>query len=422
MKNPEDIILITIDCWRDDALDYMPNLTGLTADWGTASVICASPHTGGAFPAIFCSSYYPEVYSNEGTVQDNVTSLPQLLANQGYSTAGFVASNPVTARWSTHFDKWWNDGIFALDDNEDSTGESRSKVAKAQDFLTIQPHVSASDVFARADDWWESESSPRFLWVHLMEPHSPYLPGFRRGAKIGLLKTYVSLFANATHRDNDNYHGTFPDWIQQHLKRLYIECVKELDSMLSEWLKSHHDDAAIVLTGDHGEEFDHGVITHARLYDETVKVPFLTNQNFSSRGDLVRQIDIAPTICEQLDLPQPTKWEGTSIEEGFSSQLMIGSLEQHDQYWLGIRSENWKLIKPFDVNAGFEETEVYNLADDSDENHSRPESAAPDELHERLDSFIERENIQKEITENIGFTGGVDSSVETRLQELGYTN
>jgi arylsulfatase A-like enzyme len=257
-----------------------------------------------------------------------------------------------------------------------------------------------------------------------MEPHSPYFPGFRRGIKVGLLKTYVSLFANAIHSDNDNYNGSFPNWIQQHLKALYTQCNKELDSVLSNWIESYQDDATIVVAGDHGEEFDHGVITHARLYDETVKVPLLTNRNlgFQPANNLTRQIDIAPAISEYLDIEQPDSWEGDSSAEGDAPQLMIGSLELYNQFWLGVRTENWKLIKPYHVNQGFGETEVYNLAQDPAEENSLPESAAPEELLERLASFLEREHLKEELTENYGFVGGVDSSVEARLQELGYTD
>ncbi len=82
-----------------------------------------------------------------------------------------------------------------------------------------------------------------------------------------------------------------------------------------------YDDAILIVTSDHGEEFgEHGFVGwHAHsLYDELLRVPLLVKLP-GSRGSgrsveaQVRGIDLAPTILEELGLPIPPSFEGSSL-------------------------------------------------------------------------------------------------------------
>lgn len=420
MSQKEDIVFITVDCWRHDSLRDMGQLRSISSDWTEGSVICASPHTGGAFPAIFASTYYPFLYEDDGDIRDGFETLPSLLSDEGYSTGGFVASNPVVSRWEEHFDTWWNGGLPSSSGaHKDS---ERSKTDKAVDFLKFRSDTTAAETFRRAHEWRENESGPTFLWIHLMEPHAPYLPGFRSAADAGLVRSYLSLLLGAKHPDNRNFNGEFPGWAARHLKALYDRCIQGLDDTLAEWVPTFADDSWVVMMGDHGEEFDHGVLTHARLYDETVRVPFLSNRKIElPQSGLLRQIDFSPAVVERLDYSQPNEWRGESPTSEFQSQPMIGSLSRYNYYWLAARSEEWKIIKPFDEDTGFEEPEAYHLAEDPQENSPLEVADAPEQLRSELSAFIDETEIQEEISEARGFVGEVDADVEDRLERLGYT-
>ena len=188
-----------------------------------------------------------------------------------------------------------------------------------------------------------------------------------------------------------NYRGNLPDWVQEQLRELYWNSLRKLDTTLARWIAARESEATILMTGDHGEEFDHGLLTHSRLYDETIKIPFLVSRPLGTlmEGNITRQLDIAPTIADALDISQPKEWEGIPARNPMPPQPMIGSLSQHDRFWLGIRSERWKGIKRFKRGEGFEETEVYDLNDDPDEVNPLHESEFPKKLAEALDSFIE---------------------------------
>lgn len=408
----EDIILVTVDCWRNDAPDVMPQFEAMTESWNAGSVVCAAAATNGVFPAIFASQFYPDLYQRDGTIPDDAESIATVLSEQGYSTGGFVASNPFVGKWSEHFDEWWNDGMSASGTEDEW---NYTLFDNLKHLASLSPRTPAEDVLSRADDWWEQTASPRFLWVHLMEPHGPYFPGFDLGREVGLFRSYVSV-TGSSKLGQDR-----PAWMDEQLKRLHYQCNKRLDRVLTPWLKSH-EDATIVLTGDHGEEFDHGVLKHARLYDETVRVPLASNELFGSLGDkqLVRQLDLAPSLLAELGIGVPSSWEGTESTGEMQPQEMINSSPELERDWVGIRSESWKIIRPYDWDDGPQQSEAYHVESDPDEQESKPESAAPKELRDQLDEFVKRPVIAQELSSTDELQTGFNSEVEGRLKELGY--
>jgi arylsulfatase A-like enzyme len=88
--------------------------------------------------------------------------------------------------------------------------------------------------------------------------------------------------------------------------------------------KNRYDDTCIVLTADHGEALgEHGRVGHlANLFDELLRVPLIIKPPKSSDGlavlhklqlEIVRQIDIVPTILELIDCPPLPGCQGVSL-------------------------------------------------------------------------------------------------------------
>lgn len=418
MVSNEDIVLITIDCWRHDALPQMDRTSKLASQWNSGSCITASPHTPGAFPAIFASTYFPDLYVENRKIPSDTMSLPRILSDEGYATGGFIGSNTMLDAWSDHFDEFWNDGFRANGVDQSRRKSSDSTASKLIEHIKLSPKVTARDAFTRAEDWWNQQSSPRFLWVHLMEPHIPFLPGIKRGLRVGPLRTYLSLFLRSKHSDNVNHNGEFPDWAIRHLKALHYECAKKIDSQIVNFINSVGTNNKIIITGDHGEEYDHGLLTHARLYDETIRVPFITNTDVLPNSGYIRQQDIAPSILDSLDIQWPDQWEGKPAVSPMPIQKMIGSLNRYDKpFWLGVRSEQWKIIQRYSINAGFSDPEVYHLEDDPRELNNLKYSEASTELKKEIEEFREQSDIDNIIE---GFVGDPEPDMEDRLRHLGY--
>lgn len=402
-----DILLITIDCWRHDAPEQMPKFRSLAADWGRRDVMCAGAATNAAFPALFTGRHGPNAYTETGAVRESVTSLPDVLSEAGYETGGFVASNPFLGKWSSRFDTFWNDGMTA--DGVTANRERFGTARKLASFATLSPRVTATDVFKRASAWWQQASSPRFCWLHLMEPHAPYYPGLKRGVHHGIFKTYRALL------EFSHDAGSLSQAAKARVRDLHFEAVRHLDDQLSEWL-AIFDDSLVVVTGDHGEEFDHGSYGHARLYDETVRVPLYTNASRTLPDtELIRQQDLSPLVCRAAGVDTQTEWNN-KLGHTEAAQCMLSRARGRNRIWAGIRTATEKLIYEFDWEGTDLGTEAYNLAADPLE--MNPVDDPDSRLVDELDGFLANEGVQAAI--GTGKKTGIDEDVESRLEELGY--
>jgi glucan phosphoethanolaminetransferase (alkaline phosphatase superfamily) len=86
--------------------------------------------------------------------------------------------------------------------------------------------------------------------------------------------------------------------------------------------KGYLDNALVVVTGDHGEMLgEHNLIGHAKpVYESALRVPLvLLRYGYASAADIggavaVSQVDIAPTILHELDMPAPSAWSGQPLQ------------------------------------------------------------------------------------------------------------
>ncbi len=167
----------------------------------------------------------------------------------------------------------------------------------------------AEAVLGRARDFIRTQNDNRwFLFVHLMEPHDPYFAHPYSGEAYG----------RSEHRHPDPART-------EELLDLYAGEVTHMDAQLAEFLawmeqSGDYDDTVIVLTSDHGEEFnEHGGFWHGvTLYDEQIHVPLIVKLPESRLAGSrvpwqVRQVDVAPTLATLAGAPLPELWQGTDL-------------------------------------------------------------------------------------------------------------
>jgi len=413
-----DVVLVTVDCWRTDALQEMPRLRARLDGDGfvRASAVCAAPATRGAFAALFGGRYYPHVYAGFDEVRDDVTTLPAALSAAGYATGGFVGSNPFLNAWKTDFDVFWND---RLDEPAPSTGRERVRqvvtdVRHAANYLRLRGHVPAARVGARASDWYRRASRPRFLWMHLMDAHAPYFPGIRRALGIGPLAVYRSHWQ----LNRDPYGLSRAD--RRTLRECYRRSVASLDAQLDRVLGFLDDEAVVVVTGDHGEEFDHGGFGHARLYDEVVRVPLLVRGvPHVADGDVVRQLDLGATALDALSVPVPDGWAGRPHDGEVRDAFMLNHSPRFGTTYAALRTEDAKLIRSTDNDTGeVVNRECFDLVADPAETVDVSPDGDADELADRLDQFLDGDGVLEGIREHE--RTDTTAAVEDRLKALGY--
>jgi tetratricopeptide (TPR) repeat protein len=268
-----DVILVTIDTWRADAAGFAGNrefqtpfldsLAGrgiLFRNAHAHNVVTLPSHVNiltGLLP------YQHGVRDNAGFVlaPDHPT-IARTLRQAGFTTAAFVAAFPLDRR-------------FGLARDFDLYDDSYGKGASSIDFVVQERPASA--VLEPAAKWWsQNEGRPRFLWVHLYDPHAPYVPS-------------------------------------------YPAEVSAVDGALAKHLGPLLDpDTLLIVTSDHGEALgDHGELTHGLFaYEGTLKVPLIVaGPSIEPRiEDLpVRHIDIVPTILDACGLQPDARLPGSSL-------------------------------------------------------------------------------------------------------------
>ncbi len=222
--------------------------------------------------------------------------LPEHLRAAGYHSAAFVSNPNVLPVWG--FAKGFDD----FHDAAAARAEARADEINAAVFRHLE----------------EKRREPFFLYVHTIDPHQPYEPLaefaglFPRPSPEELSSadpaaaararlTAIGAAYDAEIRFNDHCFGALLDFLSK---------------------AGFYDDALVVFTSDHGEEFrDHGELGHgSTLYEEVVQVPLLVKlPRGEHAGRVVHTpaslLDLLPTIVRFAGLPAVEVAEGLDLLE-----------------------------------------------------------------------------------------------------------
>ena len=204
-----------------------------------------------------------------------------------------------------------------------------------------------------------------FIWLHFMEVHGPY-------------------------PDQSGPFGNDPSGQYDDALRLVDEGLGRLISQAR--ADGDLEDTAILLHGDHGEEFgEHGGRYHgATLYEESIHVPLLIHLPGQTTGQHVPTvtglINVTPTLLDCLDIPAPSPLQGESLIGPMASQSELSgfALAQlatpFGGRWSAVIDGDRKAIR----NDQTHETAFFDLSSD------------PSERDASTDDFSSRETQQLE--------------------------
>ena len=283
-----DVLLITIDTLRADALGCYGNATvetpwidrlaagGVRFDQAHAQNVVTLPSH-----ANILSGRYPldhGVRDNSGfRFPGGVDTLATLLKRAGYATGAFVSAFPLDSRFG--LDR-------GFDVYDDRLGDPEARTA------FLMPERSGARTVEAARKWREAQTTPTLTWIHLYEPHFPYVPP----------EPFASRYAPSP------YHGEVA----------YTDSL--LGPLLAPLLQAGKDGRTLVVfTSDHGEGLgEHGEKTHGIFaYDTTLRVPLVlyAPRLFGPRTPRarVRHVDVFPTVLDALGLGAPKDASGRSL-------------------------------------------------------------------------------------------------------------
>jgi arylsulfatase A-like enzyme len=356
-----NVLLVVIDTLRADRLGVYGNTRGLTPFLDELAarshvverVRAQAPWTNPSVASIFTSRYQSQhrIVDYRSVLVDAEVTLAEALKANGYVTGAFSANGLIGASlgFAQGFDQF-----------------SAHLLVTGADPTYLRVPWRADRLGAEALEWLatvQGGGAPIFLYLHLMEPHAPYAPppellARLRGARppLDLRATSEAMYVTST--------TPLDEAGLQDVIDAYDASVMAVDGALRRFFaaleqRGFLDDAVVVVTADHGEEFqEHGARGHGRtLYDEVIHIPLLVFDTAGQPGvveDVVSSVDIAPTVLQLVGVPIPATFEGRSfapaLDQRWGTRVrrgLTGLLRRRPES--AAYSEH---LPPFDVGAG----------------------------------------------------------------------
>lgn len=391
-----NLILITIDTLRADYLScngstkvQTPSIDRL-AQGGVnfQNVRTAVPLTLPAHTSILTALYPPEHgVRDNGTyvlAQDRHT-LAEVLKQHGYTTAAFVGSFILDHR-------------FGLAQGFDVYDDRITRDPSEMENLDAERNAEAVDAaFAKWLDAYE-QKAPAFIWIHLYDPHAPYVPP----------EPYRTKYQQNPYAGEIAYTDAIVGKILQQLQTRKLI-----------------DKSVIALVGDHGESLgEHEETTHSVLiYNATLHVPMLIYapgviKPGTKIGSLARTIDLAPTLLEILNLSdklgEGISWKSAIEQKGNPPAVFAYSESLYAQFNLGwsklrgVETERYHFIQS-------PRPELYETQKDPAELNNLVQTlpAVARDLKQKLDSIPEAAPTRAQ---------PLDEETKEKLASLGYVS
>lgn len=408
-----NFILITFDALtaRDMSVyGYDKETTPFISKWARDATMFTSVEAASNFTTATTASlmtgkrvWTHQVYHSDGSghIKNKTENLPFVLKNNGYYTAAFVVNHHASVR-TLGISEGFNFSPFAIELMEPGNilfgdldtapgffdaflyrmfGEKIRlfswitddrllvwKIFKQRLTETTMPPEKAFNSFLAN---YADLPKPFFIWIHVFPPHDPYLPP----------APYKGMFA-----DNDKINQNDPDWYMVPERNSYDEFIRYCDNQFEDFIKKLQEkqlkNTVIILSADHGESFEHGVLGHKgpHLYEQLTHIPLIIKEPGQTEGKIINgpaeQIDIPATILDLAKIPLPSWMEGRSlaalVRGGGNHQRPIFSMNLEENRSRGNRitkgtiavwENNYKLI----YYLAEKKSLLFNLADDPQE-------------------------------------------------------
>ncbi len=318
-----NILLIVVDTLRADRVGAYGNQRGLTPfidalaarGYVFRHAYAQSSWTNPSVASILTSRFQSQhgITTFESVLAETEVTLPEVLKQHGYATGFFSANGLIGHRlgFAQGYDEFWSILVEATN---------------APEYMWVPERATRINEVALA--WLDNlspppgPSRPVFLHLHYMEPHNPYAP--RDEALEHIADGGPP--PNVERANSTSFYGYSlplkPEALRN-LQNVYDAAVLSLDMELRSMFvelerRRFFDNALIVFTSDHGDEFkEHGFLGHEKtLFQEVVHVPLiLVVPGQTERIEVepvVSLVDVAPTLVDFVGGTVPPSFEGQS--------------------------------------------------------------------------------------------------------------
>ncbi len=431
-------ILIVLDTLRADHVSSYgysrqttPELDRLAADGVRfEQVLSNAPWTLPSVAALLSASYPQRVF--DGTLS---TSIVEQLQAAGMATGATTEGGYVSRTFG--FDR----GFDYFEEEEGTVrfyrpGESRK----------AEPRGGIEHTFDAAHRWLAEHAGDRFfLLIHTYEPHTPYTSStFTQGLDPGVIGPTLETEVLRRFRSGEIQ---LSDGEVEYAKALYDGDVHHADRFVGRLRKVLEElgldtKTLLVVTSDHGEEFNDHYRAHTASHGHSLRDPLLLvplvvynpveTYPVKTVSGQVRLLDVMPTIAELMGVALEGPTDGASLVpllrgRSTASRLVLAGHTKRGPQRVALRSGGFKLIEVVgDAPPGPAllpepaPRQLYNLNVDPREQHNlageRPELA--EEMYQMLvkhyTALAEDVSIQPEVD------AAANPELYKRLRSLGY--
>lgn len=439
------VVLVSIDTLR---YDQSESLAPLLAALGDDAVVPSEPRTNGIWtpPSHACmfTGTHPGVHGynarSDGVQQPihpTLDTLAEVLFRAGYKCSGVIGHSRMLPQYGF------------------GRGFARYRVNDMTDWIGRDPDARSTidDVVAWIESDVDTVGRSLFYFVHLFDPHQPYIPPLPAPGIDELDLEELRTFRDKLRHpflDEPVGEGIFADppsveTERRELVRSYyrasIEHTARQVRRLVETLRARglYEDSLFIVTGDHGEEWgESGYYKHFSTYDANLR-PFMAIKPPKdadwSVPDRVDTIDFLPTVARAVGEPVPEACQGTPLQEkedtgdprlfeGFGRHIYMAAVE-----WQGIKAihvydGNYPdRPTPAQIDDGPLHREYYEVSAERDGIYEDCREELDDDtveaLDERICAFVGRE---PDLADRDGatFVSYDDHEPERHLEYLGY--
>lgn len=277
-----------LDALAEEALEFRPGVAP-----GPSTRDSISSMLTGRYPSEFDEYGLPSAGTPPHTIAEE-------LSDRGFATAGLSHNNFTARRYNIDRGFDYFDDVSTEARKENNRGVWRLYVRDLIEDTPLMEIASGANNFAmehlgrslflrnegaehitdRALDWLEQEDGKRFLWIHYMDTHHPYLSPPRIQRQYGQVysKKRIKQLSQKTRSAQDEItEEDIPE--MEYVYDCSVRYVDEQIGRIVDYLRSEgvFDNSLVVVTADHGEGFgEFGKFGHAdELWDTLVAVPLI---------------------------------------------------------------------------------------------------------------------------------------------------
>jgi arylsulfatase A-like enzyme len=249
----------------------------------------------------------------------------------------------------------------------------------------------------------DSPREPFFAWIHVLPPHSPYMPPepyigkFDSSAEFRTADSQLDIL-----RDNSLKLKNSPRFMVEipetfyTLRARYDEFIRFSDKQFEDFItqlkiRNKINNSVVILSSDHGESFDHGSLGHGQLhlYESQTHIPLIIKEPGQTEGRIINtlaeQVDIPATILDFANIEVPSWMEGRSLAPLIHGQQFFSKPIFSVAAFYKNRSDGDPVRGTIAVWDGDYKLIYFNL-DETPESFLFNLKQDPDELNNLLDS------------------------------------